>query len=284
MPLSLDVLLAILVATLIANTLVMVLLVRRARNRTRSLSAAETPAPTRAVAAAPSGPAVSVGSGSVTAASLGSGSLGSRSPVGPDARPAGPDARPSAPDGRPSAPRAAAAAPEAPGFLDAGAFHELLAREDGRLQRYHRPATVAVFELEGLPRLTEHLGPEAGERVVAAMADTVRRLAREADHVATLGVGRFAVLLPETDEVASINYIERVRRASELWLESSAIAVRLAIGWAGTTGDPSLLDTHQVALDRMYAEARRHARSTAALAGVDVDILGGPGMESAVAS
>ena len=56
------------------------------------------------------------------------------------------------------------------------------------------------------------------------------------------GAGRFAVLLPETDEIAAINYVERVRRACELWLESGAIALRLAIGWAGTAGDPSLAE------------------------------------------
>ena len=92
------------------------------------------------------------------------------------------------------------------------------------------------------------------------MADSIRRLARGADHAGRLGRGRFAVLLPETDEIAAIHYVERVRRASELWLESSAIAVRLAIGWAGTAGDPSLPDTQQVALERMYAELRRGAR------------------------
>ena len=58
-----------------------------------------------------------------------------------------------------------------------------------------------------------------------ALADTIRRLARSADHVARLGPGRFAVLLPETDEVAAINYVERVRRACDLWLESGAMAL-----------------------------------------------------------
>jgi diguanylate cyclase (GGDEF)-like protein len=249
MPFTLDVLLAILLATLVANTLVMVLLVRRARSRSAALAAS------------------ALASAEATRQAL-SASAAPRLAAWP-AR--GPDAGADAPS-------------ERAGLIDATAFHELLAREDGRIQRYHRPATIAVFELDGLARLTERLGPEAGDRVVAAMADTVRRLAREADQVAALGTGRFAVLLPETDEITSINYIERVRRASELWLESSAIAVRLAVGWAGTSGDPSLLDTHQVALDRMYAESRRHARSAAAMAGVDVDLPVGQSTEPAVAS
>jgi diguanylate cyclase (GGDEF)-like protein len=146
------------------------------------------------------------------------------------------------------------------GLADAAAFARLVADEDSRLQRYRRPATVVVFELDGLDRLIDRLGPAAGDRVVPAVADTIRRLARSADHVARLAPGRFGVLMPETDEVAAINYVERVRRACELWLESGAMAMTLAIGWAGTTGEPALPDAQRIATDRMYAELRRLQR------------------------
>ena len=279
---ELTVLLGILLAALVANTVVMVVMLQRARrSRGQATAAARTAAPSSATrpagfAAIPSGsfgPGGTIGAGS----GLGAGALGAAATLGASRRmPAVTDAR---------------------ALLDPAAFHELLAREDGRLQRYHRPATVVVFELDGLAALTERLGADAGERIVAAMADTIRRLARDADHVAALATGRFGVLLPETDEVRAINYVERVRRASELWLESGAISVRLAIGWSGTTGDPSLLDAYQVALDRMYAEARRNARSAPAAsgsgsgsgvgsgsAGASVSVLNGPDVEPAIAS
>lgn len=146
------------------------------------------------------------------------------------------------------------------GLPDASAFHRLVADEDARIARYHRPATVVIFELDGLERLTERLGPDAADRIVPPMADTLRRLARGADQVARLGPGRFATLLPETDEIAAINYVERVRRACELWLESGAIALHLAIGWAGTEGDPTLIEVQRIATDRMYTELRRIGR------------------------
>jgi diguanylate cyclase (GGDEF)-like protein len=146
------------------------------------------------------------------------------------------------------------------GLLDASAFTRLVIAEDVRIHRYHRPATVVIFELEGLDRLIDRLGQDAADRIVPALADTVRRLARDVDHVARLAPGRFGVLMPETDEVAAINYIERVRRACELWLESGAIALRLATGWAGTTGDPTLVQAQRLATDRMYLELRREAR------------------------
>lgn len=146
------------------------------------------------------------------------------------------------------------------GLLDPSAFTRLVIAEDVRIHRYHRAATVVIFELEGLDRLVDRLGQDAADRIVPALADTMRRLARDVDHVARLAPGRFGVLMPETDEVAAINYVERVRRACELWLESGAIALRLAAGWAGTTGDPSLVQTQRLATDRMYVELRREAR------------------------
>jgi diguanylate cyclase (GGDEF)-like protein len=139
-------------------------------------------------------------------------------------------------------------------------FSRLVSDEDARIARYHRAATIVVFELDGLDRLSERLGQDAGDRIVAALADTIRRLARSADHVARVADGRFAVLLPETDEVAAINYVERVRRACELWLDTGAIALRLAIGWAGTTGETSMTDVQRIATDRMYTELRRGGR------------------------
>ena len=146
------------------------------------------------------------------------------------------------------------------GLLDQAAFTRLIAAENLRIHRYHRPATVVIFELSGLDRLVDRLGADAADRVVPALADTMRRLARDVDLVARLAPGRFGILLPETDEVAAINYVERVRRACELWLESGAIALTLAVGWAGTDGEPTLIDAQRLATERMYVELRRDAR------------------------
>lgn len=156
-------------------------------------------------------------------------------------------------------------APSAGGVTDAltglllpVAFARIVADEDARIQRYRRPATIVIVEVEGLDRLVERLGNTAVDRLIPAVADSIRRNARGADHIARLGPGRFAVLLPETDEVQAINYIERVRKACDLWLESGAVALRLAFGWASAT-ETSLIDAQTLATDRMFAETRRSA-------------------------
>jgi len=155
------------------------------------------------------------------------------------------------------------------GLLSASRWGRVVADEDARIRRYRRAATIVMIELDGLERLTARLGDSAADRLVPAVADSIRRLAREADYVARLGDGRFAVLLPETDEIQAINYVERVRRTCDLWLESGAVALRLAMGWASASGDDSLQDAGRVATERMFLEVRRNARRSSDLAESD---------------
>ena len=144
------------------------------------------------------------------------------------------------------------------GLLDRDAFEDVLAHEDAREQRYRRPTTVVILHLDGLDRLVDRLGTAAAELVEPAVGDTISRLARRADYVARLEPGRFGVMLPETDEILAINYVERVRSACEHWLESGAIGTRLSIGWACSTGDASMASVVRTATERMYTEERRH--------------------------
>ena len=124
--------------------------------------------------------------------------------------------------------------------------------ENARLLRYRRPVTVVMAEVEGLRRLTERLGDEPVDRLLPVIADTFRREARSSDWVARIGAGRFAAFLPETDEIQAINYVERIRVFCEPWLASSAVPLRLAIGWSSPGASTDL--EHAI----VQAEARMH--------------------------
>lgn len=146
------------------------------------------------------------------------------------------------------------------GLLVLKEWNRIVADEDARVNRYRHPATVVIIELDGFERLVATLGPDAGDRVLPALADALSRNARAADHLARLGQSRFGILLPETGEVEAINYIERVREACDLWLESGAIAMRLSIGWASPGPDSSLAAAVTRAHERMFLEQRRNER------------------------
>ena len=120
----------------------------------------------------------------------------------------------------------------ATGFASRRTWDQVVRREERRFARYGRPVTIVVAELEGPDALAGMLGEDEAERLILTVSETMRRSARAADFFARTGRMRLVAMLPETDEVAAINYVERVRSASDMWLEASGVAVRLAIGWA----------------------------------------------------
>ncbi len=140
------------------------------------------------------------------------------------------------------------------------AWERTLRDEETRQARYRRPATVVVAELEGLERLAARLGPEVAERIVIAVAGTIGANARSSDRTALLGSGRFGVLLPETDEVQAVNFVERVRNVCDLWLDASAVSVRIRFGWASPGPGIDLRTARRLAEERLDRE-RRHPSS-----------------------
>jgi diguanylate cyclase (GGDEF)-like protein len=137
--------------------------------------------------------------------------------------------------------------------------------EDARFARYRRAISVVVVELDGLDRLIARFGSDAAERIVPPVGQTLLRQARSTDHVARIGDGRFAILLPETDEIQAINYVERIRGDCDRWLAAGAVSMRLAIGWASPAPGSELRTAIRVAEDRLNGDRRRAASAGDAL-------------------
>jgi diguanylate cyclase (GGDEF)-like protein len=150
--------------------------------------------------------------------------------------------------------------------------------ENARLLRYRRPSTVVVAEVDGLRRLAERLGEEPVTRLLPVVADAFRQEARGSDWVARVGYGRFAAFLPETDEIAAINYVERIRLICEPWLSSAAVPLRLAIGWSSPGAASDLEFAIKRAEERMHSD-RRVPPKLPAPKGVAARIVGSTGDE-----
>ena len=146
------------------------------------------------------------------------------------------------------------------GLESRAAWDRALAEENARYVRYRRPVGVVVAELDGLVRFEREFGAEATRRILTAVGGAMRRGARRTDRVAHVGGGRFLVLLPETDEIQAINYVERVRAECERWLAAGAVALHVAMGWASPSAVGELDTALRTAEERMYAERRRAAR------------------------
>ena len=76
-------------------------------------------------------------------------------------------------------------------------FHELLAREVARAQRYGRQLALVVFDLDDFKSINDRIGHLAGDAVLAETAERARGVVRSADIACRVGGDEFAVLLPE---------------------------------------------------------------------------------------
>jgi diguanylate cyclase (GGDEF)-like protein len=143
------------------------------------------------------------------------------------------------------------------GFDLPATWSRWLDEEDARIRRYRGSATVVLVEIDGLERLIERLGIDTASRLVPRVALNLSHHARDTDRFARLAVGRFGVLMLETDEIQAINYVERIRSACDTWLAAGGIASRLAIGWAEANTSRSIEAAVQQADDRRNTDRRQ---------------------------
>lgn len=132
-------------------------------------------------------------------------------------------------------------------------WDRVISSEVARVNRYARPATVVLIEFAGLDVHARKWGIDVSERLFTQLARTLAVELRSSDHIARIGRTRFAILLIETDEIAAINIVERVRAACEYQLGASDL-VRIAIGWAGPSTTSDLRAAIDVADERLAEE------------------------------
>ncbi len=92
-------------------------------------------------------------------------------------------------------------------------FHETLAREVARAQRYGRQLALIVFDLDEFKAINDRIGHLSGDAVLAETAERVREAVRSADIACRVGGDEFAVILPESSTQDADQLYHRLRGA-----------------------------------------------------------------------
>jgi diguanylate cyclase (GGDEF)-like protein len=92
-------------------------------------------------------------------------------------------------------------------------FHETLAREVARAQRYDRRLALIVFDLDDFKAINDRIGHLSGDAVLAETAERVREAVRSADIACRVGGDEFAVILPEASNEDADQLYHRLRGA-----------------------------------------------------------------------
>lgn len=92
-------------------------------------------------------------------------------------------------------------------------FLSMLRHEVARGNRYSRPLTCIVVDIDGLRRINDAHGARAGDQVIGEVTQVVQGIIRSSDVLARVSGGQLAMLLPECQGDAGVVVAERVLAA-----------------------------------------------------------------------
>ena len=79
----------------------------------------------------------------------------------------------------------------------------------GPFQRYFRPLSVLIIDVDHFKTVNDRFGHDEGDKVLKLIAIVCGSAKRESDAVARIGGEEFALLSPETNEAAALIIAER---------------------------------------------------------------------------
>jgi diguanylate cyclase (GGDEF)-like protein len=147
-------------------------------------------------------------------------------------------------------------------------FETLARAELVRCQRYMRPLSVLMIDIDHFKAVNDRLGHPAGDRVLQDVAAICQAEKRDADVIARVGGEEFAVMLPETTITAAVQYAERLRnrvRDSVLTVFGDRVSVTISIGIAEASSRTAGIETLLRQADQALYEAKRSGRDRVAI-------------------
>jgi diguanylate cyclase (GGDEF)-like protein len=136
-------------------------------------------------------------------------------------------------------------------------FRERLHEEVRRAERYDRPLSLLLLDLDDFKAINDELGHQAGDAILRELAARLRAALRDTDLLARYAGDEFVALLPEASPEHTCGTVQRLRQAITRQPFSVPARVEFSIGAAcypaDARGEDELID----AADRaMYRDKR----------------------------
>ncbi len=131
-------------------------------------------------------------------------------------------------------------------------------------QRAWRPATLVMFDLDGLKQINDEFGHEAGDSSIKDFARLLLKVFRESDVVARIGGDEFCVLLTDPEEANSTCPLERLQERVDSYNAKRKQQYTLSFSAGVVPFDKkfhtSVDDLLRDADERMYSQKRSKKR------------------------
>ena len=153
------------------------------------------------------------------------------------------------------------------GLLNLRAFEEVLQQEHRKAERFNRPYTLAVIDVDNLAQVNEMLGHDAGSQVLGTVASAITRSIRGSDVAARLGGDEFIVLLVEADAQTGAAIAQRIRNnvyAGTVSVANRLIRANVNVGTANFPEDHLYPKELMILADQRMQQDRELRRPPAA--------------------
>jgi diguanylate cyclase (GGDEF)-like protein len=144
-------------------------------------------------------------------------------------------------------------------------------RELTRAQRYSRPLSLLLIDVDRFKQVNDRYGHASGDRVLQALAAAGQAALRDCDTFGRFGGEEFLALLPETDDVGAATLAERLRGAASRCAQGlddhgQPIAFTVSIGIAVRMDDKEPLASMISRADAALYSAKSKGRDRAEMA------------------
>lgn len=130
------------------------------------------------------------------------------------------------------------------------------------------PVSVIVADVDGLKKINDTNGHDAGDRLIQSAAATLLSTFRAADVVSRIGGDEFAILLPHTDQETAQEAVDRINAGFETngsEMQGGGLSLGIATAYSGD----ALIATLKQADERMYQH--KYGKRVKCATGYDTD-------------
>lgn len=141
---------------------------------------------------------------------------------------------------------------------------ELGGRSMAAAQRYGRPLTALMLDIDHFKQVNDTYGHSVGDEVLREVTRRCRRSVREVDILGRYGGEEFAAILPETPRTGAMGVAERLREAvgsAPIYTSAGPIPIKISIGVAALDEDVADLKALFEIADNGLYEAKRSGRN-----------------------
>jgi diguanylate cyclase (GGDEF)-like protein len=152
------------------------------------------------------------------------------------------------------------------GLYNRGHFLSLAKTEWSRFQRYCRPLSVLMIDIDHFKTVNDRYGHAVGDEAIISVANACRKGKRDPDIVGRLGGEEFAILLPETDLSQARVVAERLVKnvaGHGLMAHRVHFHVTVSIGFAAATLSMAGFEALLHAADQALYQAKSTGRNCA---------------------